>query len=478
LALKTPEEYIESMRCLKPQVFIEGERVENYIDHPLIRPAINVVAKTYEMALQPEYEELMTATSHLTGKKINRLLHVYRSREDCIKNLRMLRLISQQVGTCSIRCVTKEVINPLSELTFQIDHKYGTEYHKRFNQYLKFIQENDLACGAGITDVKGDRSLRPGDQPDRDMYVHIVKETADGIIVRGAKMHQTGALASHYINVMPTTVLREDEKDYAVAFAVPVDAEGLTHILGRHSLDERRYKQFDLGNARYDMHEALIIFDDVFVPWERVFMCREHDFTSLEIELFTAMHRFSYGGCRPGVFDVLVGATRLIAEFNGTQKVAHIRDKLTEMVHMSETIWACGMAAASESYQLPSGGFCPNRMLANVAKLHVTKYPYELAKLAHDITGGIIATMPSEKDLQSTEIGSQVEKYLRGVATVPTAHRMRIVRLIENITMGVTLPADLFGGGGPQTQKMVIEREANFEHKKRLARAVAEIDEI
>lgn len=478
MALKTPEQYLTSLRGLKPVVYVAGERVEDPVDHPLIRPGINVVARTYAAALDPQHADLCTATSHLTGERINRLLHVYRDREDCLKSLRMLRVLNQLVGTCCIRCVTKETINPLYELTYRIDLQRGTRYHERFKEYLAFIQREDLTCAAGVTDVKGDRGLPPARQKDPDMYLHLVRKNSDGIVVRGAKMHQTGALASHYINVMPTTTLRAEEADYALAFAVPVDAPGLTFVLGRHSLDERRLAGSDLGNPHYDMHEALVIFDDVFVPWERVFMCGEYEFTGLAMELFTAMHRFSYGGCRPGVLDVLIGATRLMAEANGVGRASHIRDKLVEMVHLSETIWACGLAAAMEGRMLPSGTFCPNRLLANVAKLHVGRYPYEIARLAHEITGGIIATMPSERDLVAPEIGPKVEKYLRGADHIPTRVRMRLVRLIENITLGVTLPADLFGGGGPQTQKIVIEAETNWEHKKRAACALAEITEL
>ncbi|NHM25769.1 4-hydroxybutyryl-CoA dehydratase [Desulfofundulus sp. TPOSR] len=478
MALRTPEEYVESLRRLNPVVYIAGERIDNYVDHPLIRPGINVVAQTYAAALDPRYEDLCTAVSHISGEKINRLLHVYQSREDCIRSLRMLRVLNQLVGTCCIRCVTKETINPLYELTYQIDLKRGTNYHARFKKYLSYIQSEDLFCAAGVTDVKGDRARSPSRQADPDLYVRVVKKNSDGIVVRGAKMHMTGVLASHYINVMPTTTMREEDADYAVAFAVPVNAPGLTFVLGRHSMDERRLDGSDLGNLHYDMHEALVIFEDVFIPWERVFMCGEFEFTGLAIELFTAMHRFSYGGCRPGVMDVLIGATRLISEINGVSRASHIRDKLTEMVHLSETIWACGLAAALEGHVLPSGVYCPNRMLANVAKLNVGRFPYEIARLAHEVTGGIIATMPSEKDLLNHEIGPKVEKYLRGVEHVPTWVRMRLVRLIENITLGVTLPADLFGGGGPQTQKIVIEAETNWEHKKRMACEVAGITKL
>ncbi len=477
MALMSGMEYIESLRELKPILYISGERVENFVDHPLVRPGINIVARMHDLALDPRYQELMTATSHLTGERVHRFNHVYRSVDDLVKNVEMLRLTNQAVGTCAIWCVTKELINPLSDTTHRIDKKHGTDYHSRFNEYLQHLQERDLFAAAAITDVKGDRSKRPSQQPDPDMYLHLVAKRDDGIIIRGAKMHQTGALASHFINCTPSAAMGEADKDYALACAVPTDAPGLIHVLGHHALDERRLEGFDLGNPRYDMHEALLIFNDVFVPWERVFMCGEYELTAALLENFIAMHRTSYGGCRPGTFDVLIGAAKLMADYNGVSRASHVRDKLTEMSFLNETMWGCGLAAAVQGQKLPSGGYAPNFLLANVTKLHVTRIPHEIAKLAQDLTGGILGTMPSERDLMSPEVGPLVRKYLKGVEGVPTEDRMKVVRLVEFMTQGVTLPADYFGGGGPQTQRIAIEYATDFRRKAELAKMVAGVSD-
>lgn len=477
MPLMTSEEYLQSLRRMKPAVYVDGEKVENFVDHPLIRPAINITAKMYAMAEDPDYAELMTATSHLTGRKISRFNHVYRSTEDLQKALSLLRLTNQAVGACCMRCLTKELINPLYDATFEIDGACGTDYHRRFRDYLIFLQDKDLMASAGVTDPKGDRRLRPSKQFDPDLYLRVVEKNEKGIVVRGAKMHQTGALTAHFLNVVPTTIMGEEEKDYAVAFATPSDAPGLIHVFGRHALDERRRGGTDLGNIRYDMHETMIIFQDLFVPWERVFMCGEYPYTGTLVENFIANHRYSYGGCRPGTFDVLIGAAKLIAEYNGVDRASHIREKLTEMSFLNETMWACAVAAAVQGVKKPSGWYQPDKLLANVTKLHVTSIPHELGKLAVDLTGGIVGTLPSEKNLANPEIGPLVRKYLRTKAELPVEDRMRIIRLIEFLVHGVTIPADYFGGGGPATQRMVIERETNFEYKKRLAKIVAGIAE-
>ncbi len=475
MPLMTAEEYLVSLAKTRPTVYVDGERIGSFVDHPLIRPAINITAKMYAMAQDPDYEGVLTATSHLSGQKISRFNHIYQSTEDLQKALSMLRLTNQAVGACNMRCLTKELINPLYDVTYEIDQACGSDYHRRFKDYLCFIQEKDLMASAGVTDPKGDRRLRPAKQFDPDLYLRVVRKDEKGIIVRGAKMHQTGALTAHFLNVVPTTVMGEDEKDYAVAFATPSDSPGLIHVFGRHALDERRYSGADLGNIQYDMHETMIIFNDLFVPWERVFMCGEYRFTQTLVENFIANHRYSYGGCRPGTFDVLIGAAKLIAEYNGIDRASHVREKLTEMSFLNETMWACAVAAAVQGVRKASGWYQPDKLLANVTKLHVTHIPHELGKLALDLAGGLVATMPSEKNLSHPEIGPLVRKYLRTKPELPVEDRMRIIRLIEFLVQGVTIPADYFGGGGPATQKMVIERETDFEYKKHLAKIVAGI---
>ena len=480
--MKTTAEYVESLRKLNLKVYMFGERVENPVDHPIIRPSMNSVAKTYELAHDSRYEELMTVTSSLTGERINRFTHLHQSADDLIKKVKMQRLLGQKTASCFQRCVGFDAFNAVDSATYEMDRDLGTEYNKRFRDFLRYVQEEDLTVDGAMTDPKGDRSLRPSQQFDPDMYLRVVEQKKDGIVVRGAKAHQTGAVNSHEVLVMPTIAMGADDRDYAVSFALPSDADGIIYIYGRQSCDTRKLEDgdIDVGNCLYGGHEALIVFGDVFVPWGRVFMCGEYKYSGIMVERFAGYHRQSYGGCKVGVGDVLIGAAAQIAEYNGAAKASHLKDKLIEMVHLNETLYACGIACSSQGSCTASGTYLIDLMLANVCKQNVTRFPYEIARLAEDIAGGLMVTMPSEQDFRHPQIGKYVEKYLKGIESVPTEHRMRLLRLVENITLGTAAVGyrteSMHGAGSPQAQRIMIARQANMDHKKKLARVLAGIE--
>jgi 4-hydroxybutyryl-CoA dehydratase/vinylacetyl-CoA-Delta-isomerase len=481
MALKTGKEYEESLRKLKFKVYLQGELVNSPVDHPIIRPSMNSVKMTYDLAQDPQYEDLMTATSNITGKKINRFCHLHQSTEDLVKKVKMQRLLGQKTAACFQRCVGMDAINSVDSVTFEMDRKLGTDYHKRFIKFLTMMQEEDWTVDGAMTDPKGDRSLPPHKQADPDLFVRVVEKREDGIVVRGAKCHQTGALNSHWILIMPTLTMGAEDADYAVSFVAPADAEGIFYIYGRQSCDTRKLEggDIDVGNKMFGGHEALMVFDNVFIPWENVFMCGEYEFSGALVERFAGYHRQSYGGCKVGVGDVLIGAAALAADYNGANKASHVKDKLIEMVHLNETLYACGIACSAEGYKTASGNYQIDLLLANVCKQNVTRFPYEIARLAEDIAGGLMVTMASEKDLRHPEIGMYVEKYFRGVPSVPTEHRMRVLRLIENLTLGTAAVGyrteSMHGAGSPQAQRIVIARQANLEQKKALAKNIAGI---
>jgi 4-hydroxybutyryl-CoA dehydratase/vinylacetyl-CoA-Delta-isomerase len=311
--------------------------------------------------------------------------------------VKMLRLLGQMTGCCFQRCVGMDALNALDSVTFEMDRTLDTRHHPRFRRYLAYVQEHDLVVDGAMTDPKGDRRLRPSQQADPDLFVHIVYKKPDGIVVRGAKLHQTGALNSHEIVVMPTQTLSEADRGYAVAFAIPADAQGILMIYGRQPSDTRKLEgsRLDVGNREFGGHEALIVLDDVFVPWERVFMAGEYAFSGSLVERFAGYHRQSYGGCKVGVGDVVIGAAQSLAQYQGTDKASHIRDKIVEMIHLNETMYACGIACSAEGKPTASGTYLIDPMLANVCKLNVTRFPYEIARLAQDIAGGLLVTLPS-----------------------------------------------------------------------------------
>ena len=481
MTMMTAEQYEESLRRLNLVVYMFGKCIENVVDNPIIRPSMKAVAKTYELAHCPEYEDIMTATSHITGEKINRFTHIHQSIEDLVKKSKMGRLLGRETGCCFQRCVGMDALNALSIVSFDIDAKYGTEYYRRFLKYLEYVQKNDLTVDGAMTDPKGDRGLPPHKQSDPDQFMHVVEEREDGIVVRGAKAHQTGALNSHEIVVMPTISMKKEDKDYAISFALPSNAEGISYIMGRQSCDTRKLEggTMDQGNLLFGGHEALVVFDNVFVPWDRVFMYREYDFAGQLVEKFAAYHRQSYA-CKVGVGDVLIGAAQTSAEYNGVEKTFHIKDKIVEMNHLNETLYCGCIACASEGHKEPSGTYCVDILLANVHKHNVTRFPYEISRFAQDIAGGLMVTMPSEKDFKSTETGKWLEKYYKAKVDVPTEARMRILRLIENITLGTAavgyLTESMHGAGSPQAQRIMISRRINMQEKQRAAKKLCGIE--
>ena len=478
--IKTGEDYINSLRHRKLKVYLFGELVEEITEHPIIRPSINAVAETYRLAEREP--ELASAVSNLTGESVNRFLNVAMNRDDVVLQNKMQRRLGQLTGTCFQRCVGMDALNSLYSVTFEIDEKYRTEYHERLKNFIIDVQTNNLVIGGAMTDVKGDRSLAPHEQADPDLFVRVVSRTDEGVYVSGAKAHQTGCLNSHWLIVMPTMRLTENDKDYAIVGAIPVDAEGITYIYGRQSCDTRAMEggTIDQGNANFGGQEAMVILENVFIPNELIFMDGETEFASMLVERFTCYHRRSYV-CKSGVGDVLIGAAAQIAEYNGVEAASHIKDKLVEMTHLNETIYATGIASSYQSKPTKSGAYLNDDMIANVCKHHVTKMPYEIGRLAQDLAGGLVVTMPSEKDFECEEVGHLLEKYLKGRADVSTENRVRILRLIENMTMGRNavgyLTESMHGAGSPQAQRIQIARQMQIEFKKRLARELAGIDE-
>jgi 4-hydroxybutyryl-CoA dehydratase/vinylacetyl-CoA-Delta-isomerase len=434
---------------------------------------------TYALAGQEKYKDLATTTSHLTGREINRFTHVHQNVEDLIKKVKLLRVLGQKTGTCFQRCVGFDGINAVYSVAYEIDEKHGTDYLERFKKWLTYIQDENLMVVGAMTDPKGDRSKSPTEQPDPDQYVRIVERRDDGIIIRGAKLHMTGAVNSHEILIMPTSAMDEASKDYAFVGAVPIDTPGITMIFGRQANDDRRDRRekIDSGKPRFGSvgGEAVIVFDDVFIPNERIFLNGEIEFTGTIVYRFAAHHRANYGACKTGLMDVLTGAVSYLTQIQGTAKGSHVRDKVTEMIHLSETLYSSSIACSAEGEPTPSGAYLVDTMLANVCKHNVTRFHFEVARLAVDLAGGFIATMPSEYDLKSEEVGHLVKKYLSGVAGFPVEDRIKIGRLIEAMTGGTAMVESMHGAGSPQAQRIMIFREGKLGEKIKLAKVLAGI---
>ena len=483
MALMTGEQYIESIRKMNMQVYMFGKKIDSPVDNPILRPALNSVRMTYDLAQKPEYQDLMTVISPETGERINRFTHIHRSTEDLRNKVKMQRLLGQQTAACFQRCVGMDAFNAVYSTTYEVDQKHGTHYHENFKKFMLSVQSGDLTVDGAMTDPKGDRSKAPHAQEDPDLFLRVVERRPDGIVVRGAKMHQTGILNSHEVIVMPTIAMGPEDKDYAVSFAVPVDSEGIFMIIGRQSCDTRKLEntELDVGNSEFGGVEALVVFDNVFVPNDRIFLNGETEFAGMLVERFAGYHRQSYGGCKVGVGDVLIGAAALAADYNGCSKASHIKDKLIEMTHLNETLYCCGIACSAEGHPTASGSYMIDLLLANVCKQNVTRFPYEIVRLAEDIAGGLMVTAPSEADFRDPKLGPVIDKYLKAAPGVTVENRLRVLRLIENLSLGTAAVGyrteSMHGAGSPQAQRIMIARQGNLEHKKALAKAIAHIKE-
>ena len=476
MAIKTVEEYYDSLKELHPTAYILGEKIESPQEHPLIKHMVAGVAETYNLAQDAEGKKHLVAKSDLIDEDVSRFTKFYTSRDDLLAKVRMLKFLTQRIGTCFMRCTGMDAMNAVGIETYNCDQKYGTSYHKRLVNFVKNMQQRDSVVVSGVTDVKGDRSKRPSQQADPDMYLHIVDRDSKGIVVRGAKIHQTGSLCAHWALIVPTRTMQEADKDYAVSFAVPIDTEGVVHVYGRGTLEARELQDCDLGNIKYSKFAPMILFNDVFVPWEQVFLAGEYEYAGPMVINFGNYHRHSHGGCKCGVGDVIIGAAALSADYNGLPRVSHINNKLAEMLKTTEAIYGCSIAASVEAEPTESGIYNVDPVLSNTSKLYEGKELQEVIRMMIEIAGGQVADLPSDKDLENPEIGPLLRKYLKGAESVSTEDRIRLFRLIEKLAFeSRDIVSNIHGAGSPETHRMTILRNADIESKKKLAKDLAGI---
>lgn len=476
---RTAENYKESLRKMRPNMYKFGKLVEDPVEDPLTKRTVDGHAQIFEAARDPRYQDLLTTTSHLTGKRISRYLSVISSAEDMYANSKLKRLMFQLTGTCTGgRCAGWAVLNAMWSTTWDIDHEMGTDYHERMKKWLIDAQERDITVAGALTDAKGQRRLPPSRQPDPDSYLRIVKKREDGIVVRGAKIMICGTAAANEIFVMPTTRLKKDDANYAVSFVIPKDTPGLTIVEARHPSDKRDLEDgFDNPVKHGGITQGFLFFEDVFVPKERVFMAGEYSYAGDAVFRFTLPYRSAIGGCVAGQGDVMIGASILIARANGLDEKV-FRDKLTQMIVNNETTFGMGLAAAVMGTKHPSGCWLPDPVLAHANKVYVATLPYETKRLTQEIAGGIAETgcMPSYEDFTDSRYGHLIQKYLK--ANSPAETRMRIARLIEWLTIGAGVPGCMHGGGSPDGAKMIVFSQVNFDSMIEMAKRIGDIADI
>ncbi|WXG44674.1 MAG: 4-hydroxyphenylacetate 3-hydroxylase N-terminal domain-containing protein [Promethearchaeati archaeon SRVP18_Atabeyarchaeia-1] len=473
--MKTSKEYYQTLKSMKPNVYVGGEEIGR--DDPRLLPGINVISHTYDLATNPKYEKLLTATSHLTGEKINRFCNIHHSVDDLLKKQEMTRTLCRMVGGCIQRCMGIDAMNALSVVTYGVDKKFGTDYNKRYLKYLDYFQKNDIAANCAQTDVKGDRSKRPHEQKDPDLYLRVVERRRDGIVVRGAKAHNTIAGYAEEIIVTPTRFLTPEEKDWAVAFAIPADWDNV-HLVCRVT-NPRERKKLDAPIAHLGDVESLTIFDDAFIPNDRVFLNGETEAAGILALLFALFHRHSYTGCKPAIGDITMGYTALVAEYNGVEDAKHVQAKLADLISTTELVFASGIAAAHTSTKDASGTYIPNTIYCNVGRRHAGMNTYHEAEILADIAGGLAATLPYEEDFYHPKVGPLLNKYIMRKPDVPAENIHRCYRAIGDAICsglaGVMQIAGVHGGGSPVMEEIAILKQYDIKQRKEIAKYLSGI---
>lgn len=474
----TPEEYKKSLRQMKHNIYKFGELIKDVTTHPSTKRTVEGHAQIFAASLKPEYKDILTTESELTGERVSRYLSIIGSADDMIANVRMKRLMFNLTGTCTGgRCVGFNAINAMWATTYDMDQDLGTEYHKRIQRWLTDAQKRDITLAGALTDPKGDRSKTPSQQKDPDMSLHMIKKEKDGVVVRGAKAMICGVAAANEIFIMPGTGYKESDNEYAVSFVIPRDIDNLTIVETRRPSDTREQEEgFDIPVDVGGITQAYLLFEDVFIPKERVFMCGEFSYTLKAVMNFIASYRATIGGCVAGQGDVMIGASALMARANGlSEKV--FKEKITQMIINNETTFGMGIAAGVLGRKHPSGLWIPNTLLSNVNKVHVATLPYDTKRLTQDIAGGIAETgcLPSCKDINNPWYGNLLKKYLK--ANCSGESRAKIARLIEWLTIGAGVPGCMHGGGSPDSAKLVINAKTDIDYYIELAKQLANIKE-
>ena len=335
--MKTGKEYKESLQKMKPNIYKFGELIKDVTTHPVTKRTIEGHAQIFDASLKDEYKNILTTKSSITGSRVSRYLSIIKSAEDMIANVRMKRLMFNLTGTCTGgRCAGFNALNSMWATTFEMDKEIETDYHKRFKNWLRTAQESDITLSGALTDPKGNRSKSPSNQKDPDLNLHLVEKKEKGIVVRGAKIMICGIAAANEIFVMPGTGYKEGDKNYAISFVIPRDIENLTIVETRRPSDTRELENgFDIPVVIGGITQAYLLFEDVFIPNERVFMCGENDYSIKAVMNFIAPYRAAIGGCVAGQGDVMIGAAALMARANGlSEKV--FREKITQMIINNE----------------------------------------------------------------------------------------------------------------------------------------------
>ena len=463
MSLRSPAEFKEGLRDGR-EVYYRGERIEDVVSHHDLGIGVEHVALDFAMAEDPAHQDLMTWQDPRLGEPVSRYFKVPSDAEDLLKRREMIEL-STRLGdgvVLLIKEIGSDALFALDLVSSFIDKELGTEYRSRVRTFIEECKQKDLSLAVAQTDVKGDRSLLPSQQEHPDYYVHIVEERPDGIVVRGAKAHTTCGPYVDELVVLPTRAFKEDDSAYAVSFATPVNTPGVKLIASPFGSPPVSAFHHPVS-SKHRMIDTLTIFDNVFIPNERIFLKGEWQFAGALANTFVEYHRYTAVSYKPPLCDLFIGAAALLAHYNGIGKASHVREKLTKLISYAETVRGLSLAAAHECTQRETGAVVPNVIYSNLAKFHFANGYHEAVSWVQDIAGGLVVTGPSEEDWLNPKTRPYVERFLGGSQGVRAEDRLRALNLVRDLT------ASAFGGynellaihaeGSLETQKITILRD-------------------
>ena len=479
MTIRTKEDYLDALRSLRPNIYKFGQLIEDVTTHPATKRTVASHASCYEYAQNPDLRKMYTTTSSFTGEPIMRWNSMMQDEGSLLSNMKFKRQNYRHTGTCTgAVCVGWNSQNVMWAVTEEMDKEYGTKYQERLKNWILRAQDLGLTVSGALTDAKGDRSKTPSQQEDPDVNLHVKEIRDDGIVIRGAKVMICGTAAAQEIFLLPGSVYKEVDKDYALSCVVPRDIDGLTIVEARHPSDKRELEETSgVEVPDTGITQGWLLFDDVFVPNERVFMCGENKYTGKIISYFTANYRACIGGCVTGQGDVMIGASILMARANGLSAKTFM-NKLVDMSIQNQVTFGMGAGAIALGRDHPSGSFFADPLTAHANKVMVATLPYEVKRLTQEIGGGIVETgcMPSFTDFSNPDYGPFLQKCLKA-GSCSAESRFKAARLSEWLTIGAGVPGCMHGGGSPDGAKLVVRFTTPMEEYAEFARKIIGIEE-
>jgi len=448
----TGRQYKDSLKDGR-KIYFEGQLVEDLESEPALAAPLQTIADGYDKYYSAEPD----AVNPLTVAP--RSLDELRDRIPVITEMDLLLNVTyQSLMTLLVAAGRLE------------DH--APEFIPRIKAYVEDARRRDIRVTECITDAKGDRSLAPAKQSDPDAYVRVVDRRPGGVVIRGAKLHITAAAFGHDLLVMPTKSMKPGEEDYAIAAAVPVGSPGVRITNTTYFPRAGDLRDFPVS-ARASMPDSMVIFDDVFVPDERVFLDGQSAHAATFAHSLGLWERLGGVSFMVTQADELVGLASLIAEANGTAKVPHVREKIDEMMIHATLLRAGLEAALLHAHTTPEGYYYPDDMYTNVAKYHGAANFSTMVRHLHDIAGGAVVTAPSLADFDNPELAPLLDKYMGTGSGISGEYRSKLFHAIRDTTAdalgGWHQVTNLQSGGGLYAQRLVTRKNYDLERARALA---------